>query len=123
MLRLIAANFFAVLIGVSTFTATSVASEVVQASWYGDKYHGRRTASGEIFNSRAFTAAHPTLPLGAVVEVQRLDNGRAVQVRVNDRCGRCGIDLSRAAGAQLGLLRDGRAAVRIVPPRHLAWAD
>ncbi|MCA1909809.1 MAG: septal ring lytic transglycosylase RlpA family protein [Magnetospirillum sp.] len=123
MLRLVAATFFAVLIYISIFTATTFAAEVVQASWYGDKYHGRRTASGEIFNSRAYTAAHPTLPLGTVVEVQRLDDGRAVQVRVNDRCGRCGIDVSRAAGAQLGLLRDGRAAVRIVSPRNLAWAD
>lgn len=123
MLRMIAAICFASFI-FSCFSAEpSVAAEVVQASWYGDKYHGRRTASGEIFNSRAFTAAHPTLPLGTVVEVQRLDDGRAVQVRVNDRCGRCGIDLSRAAGAQLGLLRDGRAAVRIVSPRNLAWAD
>jgi len=95
---------------------------VVLASWYGDKYHGRRTASGEIFDARAFTAAHPSLPLGAVVEVRRLDDGRAVQVRVNDRCGRCGIDLSRAAAAHLGLVRDGRAAVRIVAPRNLAWA-
>lgn len=123
MLRMAAANCITILIEICFFTSTSVAAEVIQASWYGDKYHGRRTASGEIFNSRAYTAAHPTLPLGTVVEVQRLDDGRAVQVRVNDRCGRCGIDVSRAAGAQLGLLRDGRAAVRIVSPRNLAWAD
>lgn len=123
MLRSCAANCFAVFIGICIYSSVSVASEVVPASWYGDKYHGRRTASGEIFDSKGFTAAHATLPLGSVVEVQRVDDGRAVRVRVNDRCGRCGIDLSRAAAVRLGLVRDGRAIVRIVVPRHLAWAD
>ena len=96
---------------------------MVEASWYGGKYHGRPTASGEIFDAKAFTAAHPSLPLGSVVEVRRLDDGRMVRVKVNDRCGRCGIDLSRAAALRLGLVRDGRALVRIDVPRNLAWAD
>ncbi|MBI2241614.1 MAG: septal ring lytic transglycosylase RlpA family protein [Magnetospirillum gryphiswaldense] len=123
MLRCFAANCFAVFIGISIFTSIASASEMVEASWYGRNYHGRPTASGEIFDSKAFTAAHPSLPLGIVVEVRRVDDGRAVRVKVNDRCGRCGIDLSKAAGAQLGLLRDGRALVRIETPRYLARAD
>lgn len=123
MLRFFAANCFSVFIGISIFTSISSASEMVEASWYGRNYHGRPTASGEIFDSKAFTAAHPSLPLGAVVEVRRVDDGRAVRVKVNDRCGRCGIDLSRAAALQVGLVRDGRALVRIEVPRNLAWAD
>ncbi|MBR9972918.1 septal ring lytic transglycosylase RlpA family protein [Magnetospirillum sulfuroxidans] len=123
MLRIIAAKTLALLVGVFIFTGSAFASDVTVASWYGDKYHGRRTASGEIFNARALTAAHPTLPLGSVVEVRRLDNGRAVQVRINDRCGRCGIDLSRAAADHLRMRGDGRATVSVSPVTRVAWAD
>jgi rare lipoprotein A len=58
---------------------------VGKASWYGRFHHGRRTASGEIFDMRALTAAHRTLPLGTRVRVTNLANGRSVEVRVNDR--------------------------------------
>lgn len=78
--------------------------------------HGRLTASGEPYDRDALTAAHPSLPLGACVEVSHLGNGRQVFVRVNDRGpyvpGRT-IDLSQRAAAELGMLDDGVARVRI----------
>jgi rare lipoprotein A len=86
------------------------------ASWYGPRFHGRRTASGEVFDQNRLTAAHRTLPLGAIVDVTNVENGRAVEVRINDRGpyvrGRV-IDLSRAAAARLGMTRCGLASVRI----------
>lgn len=85
-----------------------------QASWYGGKFHGRKTSSGEIFDQNKMTAAHKNLPFGTVVEVRNLNNGRTVRVRINDRGpfaeGRI-IDLSRAAALKLGF--KGVAPVRI----------
>ncbi|MBA4214484.1 MAG: septal ring lytic transglycosylase RlpA family lipoprotein [Polaromonas sp.] len=85
-----------------------------RASWYGDLFHGRRTASGEIFNMHELTAAHKTLPFGTRLRVRNLANGQEVAVRINDRGphvrGRI-IDLSRAAAAQVGLLHTGTATV------------
>ena len=87
-----------------------------QASWYGDRHHGRATASGERFDMNALTAAHKTLPLPGLVEVTNLANGRRVVVRINDRGpfvdGRI-IDLSRAAADALGLLSGGVGDVRV----------
>ncbi len=86
------------------------------ASWYGNPYHGRRTSSGEVFDMNQMTAAHRTLPFGAIVRVANLDNRRSVSVRINDRGpfaeGRI-IDLSRAAARELGLIGPGTARVRI----------
>ncbi len=86
------------------------------ASWYGKKFHGRKTSSGEIYNMYAMTAAHKTLPLPAYVKVKNLQNGREITVRVNDRGpfhpGRV-IDLSFAAAKKLGILRNGTARVEI----------
>lgn len=86
------------------------------ASWYGRKFHGRRTSSGEPYDMYAMTAAHKTLPLPTYVEVTNLGNGRKVIVRVNDRgpfhVNRI-IDLSYAAAYKLGMLRDGTALVKI----------
>ena len=88
------------------------------ASWYGPGFAGRRTSSGEVFDPGQLTAAHRTLPFGTVVRVVNLDNGRAVQVRINDRGpfkpGRV-IDLSRAAAEQLDMVRAGVAPVRVEP--------
>lgn len=86
---------------------------VVTASWYGKRYRGRPTASGEAFDPAALTAAHPTLPFGTLVEVINADDGRRVVVRVNDRGpanGR-GIDLSEAAARRIGLIERGVAEV------------
>ncbi len=90
--------------------------EVGIASWYGAKFHGRRTASGEIFDMNKLTAAHRTLPLPSYVRVTNLENGRAINVRVNDRGpfvkGRI-IDVSRRAAQLLGFAAKGTARVRV----------
>ena len=87
-----------------------------QASWYGQRHHGRRTASGERFDQHALTAAHRSLPFGSRVKVTHLRSQRSVVVRINDRGpygrGRI-IDLSRAAAERLGMLRSGVAPVRV----------
>lgn len=86
------------------------------ASYYGKAFAGRRTANGERFNPAHMTAAHRTLPFGSKVKVTNKRNGRSVVVRINDRGpfakGRV-IDLSRAAGAELGLLGPGHAPVKL----------
>lgn len=95
------------------------------ASWYGAKHHGKRTASGEIFDQRKFTAAHRTLPWGSIVKVTNLDNGKSVEVRINDRGpftkGRV-IDLSRAAARALGMVESGVSPVRmeLLSPREMS---
>jgi rare lipoprotein A len=87
------------------------------ASWYGKKFHGRKTSSGEIYNMYAMTAAHKTLPLGTWVRVRRLDTGRQIVVRINDRGpfvrGRI-IDLSYSAARKLGIVGCGTTQVEIV---------
>lgn len=86
------------------------------ASWYGRKFHGRRTSSGEIYDMYAMTAAHKRLPIPSQVEVTNLTNGRRVVVRINDRgpfVGNRIIDLSYAAAKQLGMLSEGTAPVEI----------
>jgi len=90
--------------------------EVGIASWYGDKFHNKRTANGEIFDMNALTAAHKTLPLPSMVEVTNLENGRKVVLRVNDRGPFVGtriIDLSRRASQLLGFQKKGIAKVRV----------
>ena len=86
------------------------------ASWYGTKFHDKRTSSGEEYNMYALTAAHKTLPLPTYVKVKNLNNGRIAIVKVNDRGpfhpGRV-IDLSYAAAAKLGLFPKGTAPVEI----------
>jgi rare lipoprotein A len=86
------------------------------ASWYGTKFHGRPTSSGEVYNMHAMTAAHKTLPIPVYVHVKNLDNGRSIVVRVNDRGpfidGRI-IDLSYAAAKKLGVDGPGTANVEI----------
>lgn len=90
--------------------------ETGTASWYGGKFHGRRTASGERYDMHAMTAAHPTLPFGTMVEVRNPRNGRSVVVRVNDRGpfakGRI-IDLSYLAAQELALVGPGTGWVEL----------
>jgi rare lipoprotein A len=87
-----------------------------EASWYGPGFHGNRTASGEVYDMEALTAAHRELPFGARVRVVNVDNGRQTQVRINDRGpfarGRV-LDVSRAAARELGMIGSGTARVRI----------
>ncbi|MEE8320567.1 MAG: septal ring lytic transglycosylase RlpA family protein [Gammaproteobacteria bacterium] len=86
------------------------------ASWYGKKFHGRRTSSGETYNMYAMTAAHKTLPLPTYVQVTNLKNGRRVIVKVNDRGpfheNRI-IDLSYTAAAKLDIIKNGTGVVEI----------
>ncbi len=87
------------------------------ASWYGPKFHGKRTASGEIFNMYALTAAHRTLPFGSYVKVIDLKTKKSVVVRINDRGPfrkRFIIDLSYAAAKKLGMLSKGVAYVKLI---------
>ncbi len=84
--------------------------QVGMASYYANKFHGRKTASGEIFNMNALTAAHPALPFNTVVKVTNLKTGRSVEVRINDRgpfSKKRIIDLSRAAAKEIGLIESG----------------
>jgi len=107
-------------------------AQVGLASWYGPGFHGEETASGEIFDQRAMVAAHRALPLGSVVRVVNLENGRAVVVRVIDR-GPYGrnyrkgtiIDLSRGAARRLGFIGDGLVKVRVevLPSRRRSPSD
>ncbi len=87
------------------------------ASYYGDEFHGRKTASGEVFNQNEFTAAHRTLPFGTIVKVTYPETEKSVIVRINDRgpfkADRV-IDLSRSAANELGLVRSGTGAVEVV---------
>ena len=92
------------------------------ASWYGESYHGRPTANGEIYDMYALTAAHPTIQLPSVVEVMNLENGRSLILRVNDRGPFVEdrlIDLSYAAARELGFERQGLAHVEV---RYLGLA-
>jgi len=86
------------------------------ASWYGKRFHGQKTSSGELYDMYAMTAAHPTLPIPSYVRVTNLANGRSVVVRVNDRgpfhASRI-IDLSYAAAYRLGYIQAGSARVQV----------
>jgi len=99
-------------------------TETGLASWYGNPYHGRRTASGEIYDMEQLTAAHRTLPFQTWVEVTDLENGKKVNVRITDRGpfvnGRI-IDLSLAAAREIEMVRPGIARVKlkvIKPPKN-----
>ena len=91
-------------------------TEKGRASWYGEPYHGRATASGERYDMHAMTAAHRTLPFGTVVRVTNLENGRSVRLRITDRGpfkkGRI-IDLSYAAAKKLNMIGPGVVKVRV----------
>jgi len=99
-----------------TNSPKSKAYQVGTASWYGEYFQGKTTASGEPFDMRDFTAAHPSLPLGSFVKVTNLRNGKAVVVRVNDRGpvvdGRI-IDVSYNAARALGFKERGVQKVRL----------
>lgn len=88
------------------------------ASWYGKRFHGRKTSSGEIFNKYKYTAASRDFPLGTYLLVKNLDNGEEVVVILTDRGpfkkSRI-IDLSKAAAEKLGFVRQGVAKVQVMP--------
>jgi len=86
------------------------------ASYYADKFQGRKTASGERFRQEALTGAHRTLPLGTKVRVTNIKNGKSVEVEINDRGpfikGRI-MDISKRAAREIGMIRSGIAQVRV----------
>jgi rare lipoprotein A len=85
-------------------TIVIVRTEQIHATWYGGKFHGRKTASGEKFDTNKLTAAHKRLPLGTKVIVENPKNGKRVMVRINDRCPKSGvIDLSKSAADSIGI--------------------
>jgi rare lipoprotein A len=106
----------------NTKTSSKGYVERGQASWYGSKFHGRRTSSGEVYDMHQMTAAHKTLPLPSYVQVTNLENHRSAVLRVNDRGpfhgGRI-IDLSYAAAKKLGVVDAGTAKVEVrsIDPR------
>jgi rare lipoprotein A len=98
--------------------ASASSRQVGTASWYGPGFHGKKTASGERFNQHRLTAAHPRLPLGSRARVINLKNGKAVEVRINDRGPYHGgriIDLSRAAAQRLAMGGIARVRVETMP--------
>jgi rare lipoprotein A len=111
------------LVGAAAALASSPAAAIAKtkvqtgtASWYGGKFHGRKTASGERFNKHDMTAAHRRLPFGTKVRVTNARNGRAVIVRINDRgpyAKKRVIDVSRAAAEKLGMVNAGTAPVHV----------
>jgi len=96
---------------------------VGEASWYGDTFHGKPTANGELYDKTAMTAAHKTLPLNSYVIVTHLETGKSLKIRLNDRGpfidGRI-IDLSEAAARELGIINAGLSRVRV---RYAGPAD
>ncbi len=96
--------------------STEKAYQIGRASYYGKKFHGKPTANGEIFNMYKLTAAHRVLPLGTIIKVTNMENGRWVEVKVNDRGpfieGRV-LDLSFAAALELNMVKAGTAEVMI----------
>ncbi|AGA34676.1 Rare lipoprotein A precursor [Thioalkalivibrio nitratireducens DSM 14787] len=113
-----------VLLAVPPATSADVSSGYTEAgiaSYYHDRFQGRKTASGERFDQREFSAAHRSLPFGTTVRVTRNDTGQSIVVRINDRGpfrrGRI-IDLSREAARELGMLERGlvRVTIEVISP-------
>ncbi|MGD9731920.1 MAG: septal ring lytic transglycosylase RlpA family protein [Desulfamplus sp.] len=96
------------------------------ASWYGEQFHGRKTANGETYNMYGVSAAHKTLPLGTWVRVYNLENNKTLELRINDRgpfvTGRI-IDLSYKAAQILGVAKPGTAKVKVVALGEAAGSD
>ena len=100
----------------SSFVHNHLDAEYGKASYYADSLHGRPTASGETCDKNKLTCAHKSLPFGTMVRVTRLDNGKSVVVRVNDRGPFVEgyiVDISRKAAAEIGLIRDGITRVKL----------
>lgn len=101
---------------ITTVSCSRPMMEQGVASYYADKFNGRKTASGDVFRNRKRTAAHKTLPFGTKVKVTNLKTGSSVKVRINDRGpfvkGRI-IDLSKKSARKIGMLRDGVSEVQL----------
>lgn len=107
-----------------SFPATDTITEyAAKATYYADKFVGRKTSNGEIFSQDKYTAAHHSIKMGTLVMVTNPQNGRQVIVRINDRCPRRGIiDLTRKAIRTIGIKGAGSVTIRILPASyHYAW--
>ena len=97
-------------------SALSQKVKVGKATYYANKFHGRRTSSGDVYHKDSFTCAHRTYPFGTILKVRDPKTGNEVYVKVNDRLrGSAAVDLSRAAAKELGILTRGYAHVEITP--------
>jgi rare lipoprotein A len=108
--------FLLLVLLICSFIPKSEYSQTGRASFYANKFHGRRTSSGEIFKQDNLTAAHKTLPFGTLVKVVNLANDSIVIVKINDRLGKSSsslIDLSMKAAKQLNFVRFGHAKVKV----------
>jgi rare lipoprotein A len=110
-------SYIALILTIILFTGcTPRISQTGKASFYADKFDGRKTANGEIFSNTKLTAAHKTLPFGTKVKVINLSNGKSVRVRINDRgpfvAGRM-IDLSKKAARKINMVNAGVGNVKI----------
>lgn len=129
LLRLLSILFLATIVGIGSTSiafagkrsgSSALKIQEGKASYYGPRFHGKKTASGRRFNQNELVAAHPSLPFGTVARVTNLENGRTVKINVVDRgpakrIQRRGviIDLSTAAAKKLGFFKKGKAKVRI----------
>ena len=115
-MRGIVLKVVSILITFSLFACSAKVTQKGKASFYADKFNGRKTASGETFRNSKLTAAHKTLPFGTKVKVTNKSNGKSVKVRINDRgpfvAGRI-IDLSKKAAKKIDLDKAGVAEVEI----------
>lgn len=105
-----------ILAGLVPVMAQKIVPKTGIASYYAQKFHGRQTANGEIFDNTAMTAAHNTLPLGTYIKVTNMRNNRWVVVRVTDRlhyANRRIVDLTQAAAKKLGFIHRGLTKVRV----------
>lgn len=113
--------FFTVVgLGANAQQQADTVTKVIYTTYYAKRFEGARTTSGERYRGDKFTAAHLTLPLGTIVTVKNLHNGKTVQVKVNDRgphSKKFSLDVSRAAAKALGIYHLGYAKVEISYPR------
>ncbi len=106
---------FLILVVLTSATFYREFSQTGVASYYAAKFHGRRTASGQVYHKDSLTAAHKTLAFGTVLKVTNLSNDSVVIVRINDRMGKTShiLDLSMAGAKQLNFVRNGIAKVKL----------
>jgi len=108
--------FVAMLVALAVVGTAGAQTEEGTANFYGDKFQGKKTASGEVFDKNGLTAAHKKLPFGTKVKVTNVDNGKSVVVTVNDRMAANNpavIDVTRRAAEELDFAKAGKAKVKV----------
>ncbi|MEO0456381.1 MAG: septal ring lytic transglycosylase RlpA family protein [Cyanobacteria bacterium P01_A01_bin.114] len=110
--RISLAGGLAIGAALSTVLAQPALAEMTPISWYGPGFEGNYTASGEQFDRWGYTAAHPSMPFGTLLELTNPDNGSSVTVRINDRSGGL-LDISEQAAIDLGVRNEGLARVSV----------